>query len=154
VIPRGVSSGQATVIVQPPEGPSVSQKVNIRRNTPGLYSGTGTGESSGFAFDNKGNIFPLLICSTKPACTIAQLPLSSTPGGLDFVLYGTGFRSGAARLRIGTHRVFSRISQHAGSAGVAELNFHLPQDFPLRLYQSVLAETVNGDSNVLWIYLE
>ena len=63
-------------------------------------------------------------------------------------------RAGPAKLRIGTHIVLIYVSHHAGSAGVDELHFHLPQDFPLRLYQAVLADTVNGDSNVLWIYLD
>ena len=46
--------------------------------------------SGGFAFDSKGNVFPLVTCSTNQGCTATQLPLSSTPGGLDLVLYGTG----------------------------------------------------------------
>jgi hypothetical protein len=39
-------------------------------------------------------------------------------------------------------------------AGVDELHFHLPQDFPLRLSQAVSVETPDGESNHLWIYLE
>jgi hypothetical protein len=37
---------------------------------------------------------------------------------------------------------------------VRQLHLHLAQDFPLRLYQAILAETMDGDSNVLWIYLK
>jgi hypothetical protein len=153
-MPLGVAPGPATVIVQPTQGPSLSQKVTIRRTAPGLYSGIGTGVSGGFAFDSKGNVFPLVTCSTNQGCAATQLPLSSTPGGLDLVLYGTGFRAGLVRLRIGTHRAIVRVSYHPGSAGVNQLHFHLAQDFPLRLYQAVLVDTVEGDSNVFWIYLK
>jgi uncharacterized protein (TIGR03437 family) len=154
VMPLDLSPGPATAIVQPPQGPSLSQTVTIRRTAPGLYSGIGTGVPGGFAFDSKGNVFPLVTCSSSQGCTITPLPLSLTPGGLDFVLYGTGFRAGPDRLRIGTHTVFVRVSYHPGSAGVEQLHFHLAQDFPLRLYQAVLADTTSGDSNVFWIYLE
>jgi uncharacterized protein (TIGR03437 family) len=154
VMPLGLAPGPATAIVQPPQGPSLSQKVTIHRTAPGLYSGIGTGVSGGFAFDSKGNVFPLVTCSTNQGCTVTQLPLSSTPGGLDFVLYGTGFRAGLVRLHIGTHTVIVRVSYHPGSAGLDQLHFHLAQDFPLRLYQAVLADTMEGDSNVFWIYLK
>src|SRR5262249_30639948 len=150
VMPLDLSPGQAIVIVQPPRGPALSQKVTIRGSAPGLYSGIGTGVSSAFAFDSVGNIFPLVTCSTNQGCTVTQLPLSSTPGGLDFVLYGTGFRAGLLSLRIGTHTVIARVSYHPGIAGVNQLDLHLPQDFPLRLYQAVLAETMDADSNVIW----
>ena len=154
VMPLGLAPGPATAIVQPPQGPSLSQKVTISRTAPGLYSGIGTGVSGGFAFDSKGNVFPLVTCSTNQGCTATQLPLSSTPGGLDFVIYGTGFRAGLVRLRIGTHTLMVRVSYHPGSAGVNQLHFHLAQDFPLRLYQAVLADTMEGDSNVFWVYLK
>ena len=154
VMPLDLSPGQATVIVQPPQGPSLSQMVTIRRIAPGLYSGIRTEVSGGFAFDSKGNVFPLVTCSTNQGCTVTQLPLSSTPGGLDLVLYGTGFRAGLVRLRIGTHTVIARVSYHPGSAGVNQLHLHLAQDFPLRLYQAILGETMDGDSNVVWIYLK
>jgi len=150
VMPAGMAPGSATVIVQPPQGASLSQKVTIRRTSPGFYTGTG----SGFAFSSKGNLYPLITCSSNQGCTATPLPLSSTPGGLDFVIFGTGFRAGLARLRIGTYTIFVHISHHPGSAGVDEIRFHLPPDFPLRLYQAVLAEEVNGDTNVLWVYLE
>ena len=153
-MPLGLSPGQATVIVQPPQGPPLSQMFTIRRTSPGLYSGFGSPVSGGFAFDSKGNVFPLVTCSTNQNCTDTQLPLSSTPSGLDFVLYGTGFRAGLARLRIGTHTVTGHVSYRPGSAGVNQLHFHLAQDFPLRLYQAVMAHTMDGDSNVILIYLK
>ena len=152
-MPPGVAPGPATVIVQPSQGPSLSHTVTIRRTAPGLYP-TGTGMSGGFAFDSKGTVFPLVTCSSNQGCIVTQLPLSSTPGGLDLVLYGTGFRSGIVGLRIGTRRVIVRVSYHPGSAGVNQLQFHLAQDFPLRLYQAVLADNREGSSNVVWLYLK
>ncbi len=154
LMPPGLSPGTAAAIVQPPQGPSLSQKFTIRRTAPGIYSGIGTSVSGGFAFDARGNVFPLVTCSTNMGCTATQLPLSSTPGGLDFVLYGTGFRPGLIRLRIGTHTVVARITYRPDSAGVNQLHFHLAQDFPLRLYQAVLADSGEEDSNVVWIYLK
>ena len=150
VMPSGISPGPATVIVHPPQGASLSQKVTVRRTAPGLYVGAG----SGFAFSSKGSVFPLITCSNSQGCIATPLPLSSTPGGLDFVLYGTGFRAGFARLRIGTYAVLGYVVRHTGSAGTDEVLFHLPADFPMRLYQALLAETVDGNSNVLWIYLK
>jgi uncharacterized protein (TIGR03437 family) len=154
VMPLAISPGLATVIVQPPQGPPLSQSVIIRRTAPGLYTGVGAGVPVGFALSSKGNVFPIVTCSTNQGCYPTHLPLSSTPGGLDFVLYGTGFRAGLVRLRVGTRTVIVYVSHHLGSAGVHELRFHLPQDYPLRLYQAILAETADGHSNVLWIYLE
>ena len=154
VMPPGIAPGPATVIVLPPQGPALSQQVTIRRSAPGLYSGIGSGVSGGFAYDIQGNVFSLVTCPPNQGCTATPLPLNSTPGGLDFVLFGTGFRTGPARLRIGTHTVLAYVGYHPGSAGVDELHFHLPQDYSLKLFQAILADTVNGDTNVLWIYLE
>jgi uncharacterized protein (TIGR03437 family) len=155
VMPDAASPGAATVIVQPPRGPSLSQPVTIRATAPGLYFDSGTGSPSGYASDGNGNLFPLVVCAGQQGCGRARLPLSSTPGGLDFVLYGTGLRSGPAKLRIGTHTLDSvDIRPHPGIAGVDDLSFHLPQDYPLRLYQAISAETPDGSSNHVWIYLE
>jgi hypothetical protein len=58
-------------------------------------------------------------------------------------------------LRVGTHTLNDvRVIPHADIAGVDELHVHLPPDFPLRLYQAIAAETADGVSNYLWIYLE
>jgi hypothetical protein len=88
---------------------------------------------------------------------LTHLPLSSARGGLDFVLYATGLRAHPepVRIRIGTHTLnLVDVRPHPSVAGVDELRFHLEQDFPLRLYQAISAETPDGDSNHLWIYLE
>jgi hypothetical protein len=153
-MPLGLAPGPATALVQPPQGPSLTQKVTINHTAPGLYSGIGTEVSGGFAFDSRGNVFPLVTCSSGQGCTATQLPLSSTPAGFDLVLYGTGFRVGLVRLRIGTHTVTARVSYDRGSAGVDQLHFHLAHDFPLRLYQAVLADNREGNSNVVWLYLK
>ena len=156
VMPEVAIPGLATIIVQPPQGPSLSQPVTIRQTAPGLYFENGAAVPNGFASDNKGNVFPLATCLNQ-SCYATHLPVSSTPGGLDFVLYGTGFRAsrGFVRLRIGTHTLNDvEAPRHPKIAGVDELHFHLPQDFPLRLFQAILAETAHGDSNYLWIYLE
>jgi hypothetical protein len=111
---------------------------------------------SGFASDSNGNVFPLANCQNQ-GCTVTHLPISSTPEGLDFVLYCTGIRAGGGlvRLRLGTHTLNEvEVGQHPSIAGVDELHFHLPQDFPLRLFQAILAETPDGESNYFWIYLE
>jgi hypothetical protein len=153
-MPLAISPGPAIVVVQPPEGPALSQSIDIRGAAPGLYSGIGTGVPGGFAANGHGEVFPLVTCSSSQGCYPTPLPLSSTPGGLDFVLYGTGFPSGPARMRIGTYPIKAYAIQYRGGAGVDTLRFHLPQGFPLRLYQAVLAETTYGNSNVLWVYLE
>jgi hypothetical protein len=58
-------------------------------------------------------------------------------------------------MHIGTYTVDSvDISPHGGYAGVDDLRVHLPQDFPLHLYQSISADTGEGESNHLWIYLD
>jgi hypothetical protein len=45
-------------------------------------------------------------------------------------------------MHVGTHVVdTTAVAPHPDVAGVDELHLHLPQDFPLRLYQSVAAET-------------
>jgi hypothetical protein len=78
-------------------------------------------------------------------------------GGFDFVLYGTGLRAsrGFVRMRIGTHTLKDvHVRPHPNIAGVDELHFHFPQDFSLRLYQTILVETPDGHSSYLWIYLE
>jgi uncharacterized protein (TIGR03437 family) len=156
VMPDSAAPGRGTVVVQPPQGASVSQTVMIGRTAPGLYFDIRTATPSGYASDRDGNLFLLGGCSGRE-CYITHLPLSSTPGGLDFVLYGTGLR-GSPRsvwLRIGTHTVGSmEVRPHADIVGVDELYFHLPRDFPLRLYQVISAETPDGASNHLWLYLE
>ncbi len=142
VMPDAASPGAATLIVQPPRGPSISQQFRIRRVAPGLYFDTATA-SNGYASDSMGHVFPLTSCLNQGGCFVTPLPLSSSPDGLDFVLYG-----------IGTHTVDTvEIRPHPGIAGVDELRFHLPQDFPLRLYQTILAETRGGASNYRWTYL-
>jgi uncharacterized protein (TIGR03437 family) len=156
VMPAASSPGTATVSVQPPEGPSLSQSVRISRTAPGIFSDNGVAVPKGFASDGNGNMFPLSTCLDQ-ACYVTHLPLSSTQGGLDFVLYCTGLRvkRESLRIRIGTHTLNSvHIRPHPTTAGVDELHFHLPQDFPLRLYQAILLETSHRDSNHLWIYLE
>ena len=73
------------------------------------------------------------------------------------VLYGTGFRNatGRVRIRIGTHTIDNvTVSRHPDIAGVDELHFHLPQAFPLHLYQTISVETADAVSNHTWIYLE
>jgi len=58
-------------------------------------------------------------------------------------------------MRIGTYRLdYVDIRPHDGIAGVDDVHFHLSQDFPLRLFQAIAAETRDGVSNYLWIYLE
>jgi uncharacterized protein (TIGR03437 family) len=156
VMPDIVTPGEGTVIVQPARGASVSQAARITRTAPGLYVEMGTGAAKGYASALDGNLFPLVSCVNR-GCVITQLPLSSTTGGLDFVLYGTGLRysSDAVRLRIGTHTFeATEVRPHASIAGVDEVHFHLPQNFPVRLYQTVSAETLDGASNHTWIYLE
>jgi uncharacterized protein (TIGR03437 family) len=156
VMPLDASLGPAALIVQPPEGPSLSQPVQIIRTAPGLFSEGGGDVPNGFASDSNGNAYPLVTCPAG-ACYITQLPLSSTPGGLDFVLYATGFRTGRGpvRIRLGTHTLHGvYVRPHPDIAGVDELHFHLPQDFPLHLYQPISAETADGRSNYLWIYLK
>jgi uncharacterized protein (TIGR03437 family) len=155
VMPLDASLGPAAIIVQPPEGPSLSQPVRITRTAPGLFSDGGGDVPNGFASDSNGNAYPLVTCLAG-TCYVTQLPLSSTPGGLDFVLYATGFRAvrEPVRIRLGTHTLHGvHVRPHPDIAGVDELHFHLPQDFPLRLYQPVSAETPGGESNHLWIYL-
>jgi uncharacterized protein (TIGR03437 family) len=156
VVPLAASLGTATLIVHPPEGPSLSQAVTIRRAAPGLFSANGTAGPSGFALDRRGNVFPLVSCLNQ-SCYATHLPVSSTPRGLDFVLYGTGLRNSRehVRIRIGTYTLNSiQVRANPSLAGVDELHFPLPQDFPLRLYQAVSVETADGESNHLWIYLE
>ena len=83
--------------------------------------------------------------------------MSTAPGGLSVVLYGTGFRtpSGTVRLRVGTHAVDPvTVVAHPDYGGVDEAHFRLPQDFGLRLYQTISVETPDASSNYLWIYLQ
>ena len=150
-MPQDVAPGAATLVMQPPHSPALSQPVTIRLSAPGIYS------DIGYATDNQGNLLPLVTCPKQGGCYATPLPLSSTPGGLDVVLYGTGLRaaSGQVTMRIGTHTLRPvEIHPHAGIAGVDDLRFHLPQDFPLRLFQAISAETPDGSSNHLWIYLD
>jgi len=152
VMPDLASPGIGTIIVQPPESLTLFQPVRIASSAPGLYF-----DPSGYAVDSQGNVFPLVACSVQQGCFTTHLPVASTSGGLDFVMYGTGLRgaSGRVRMHIGTYTIESvDIRAHGGYAGVDDLQFHLPQDFPLHLYQPISAETPEGESNHLWIYLE
>src|SRR5262249_23692703 len=127
VMPEAIAPGTATVIVQPPQVPALSQSVRILATAPGLYSNMGTAAPLGYASDISGNVFPLVSCPDKRDCFITHLPVSSTPGGLDFVLYATGVRaaSGNATVRIGTHMLNSVGTRpHPDIAGVDELHFH------------------------------
>jgi uncharacterized protein (TIGR03437 family) len=156
LMPDDASPGAATLIVQPLRGPSISQPITIRKIAPGFYYAANAAPQ-GYASDSQGNLFPFVTCTNQDNCFTTQLPLSSSPGGLDFVLYGTGVRGadGHLRVRIGTHTVDSaEIRPHSGIAGLDELRFHLPQDFPLLLYQTVSAEARDAASNIVWIYLE
>jgi uncharacterized protein (TIGR03437 family) len=157
VMPNTVAAGPATLVVQPPQGPMLSQPVSVRPTAPGLYGDSGTGAPQGYAWDDQGNLFQFLTCPGLAGCGITQLPLSATPGGLNFVIYGTGFRAGSGfvKLRLGTHVLDSiDVHPHPGIAGLDEVSFHLPQDYPLHLYQTVAVETPDGSSNSLWIYLK
>jgi uncharacterized protein (TIGR03437 family) len=157
VLPDEVAPGTATIIVQPPEGPALSQPVTVHATAPGLYSYLATGAPLGYASDSNGKVYSVVMCVTERQCVLTHLPISSSPGGLDLFLYATGVRkvSGKVTLRIGTHTLEAiGIVPHPDFAGVDELHFHLPQDFPLRLYQAIAAETSDGISNYLWIYLE
>jgi uncharacterized protein (TIGR03437 family) len=156
VLPQATSPGPATAILQPPSGPSIFQAIRIGGTAPGIYTDTATGGPHGFASNSDGDVFPLASCHNQ-GCFITHLPLSSTPGGLTLVLYGTGLRglSGGVRLSIGTHTVDRvDVRPHSSFAGVDEVRFDLPREFPLRLYQVVSAETPDGASNPVWIYLE
>ena len=157
VMPETAAPGKATLVVQPPRGPSLSQPFEIRRTAAGLFFETDAEAPRGYAADAEGNLYPLVNCPAQGGCYTTQLPLSSTPGGLDFFLYGTGFRAADKHLRarIGTHTLdVIEITPHPGIAGVDKLRFHLPRDFPLVLYQPVSVETRGAKSNHLWIYLE
>jgi uncharacterized protein (TIGR03437 family) len=157
VMPDGAAPGPATVMVEPPSGAVLSQPVTIRATAPGLYYDFGSGGPLGYASDAAGTVLPLYRCVDQRGCSLTHLPVSSTARGMDIVLYGTGVRAapGRIRMRIGTYTLDAvEVISHPDVAGVDELRFHLPQDFPLRLYQSVAAETSDGTSNHLWIYLE
>jgi uncharacterized protein (TIGR03437 family) len=144
LMPDSASPGAGTIIIQPPEGPTLFQDVRIATSAPGLYFHTGTGAASGYAVDSKGNVFPVSTCSAQQGCFTTHLPIASTPGGLDLVMYGTGVHgtSCSVRMHIGTFTIDSvDTSPHGDYADVDVLRFHLPQDFPLHLYQSISAET-------------
>ena len=139
-MPEAASPGIATVIVQPPQGPSVSQAVRISPSAPGLYLDPVIGGPKGYFYDAEGNVFSLLTCLSQGSCFATHIPLSTTPGGLDFVLYGTGLRlaSGLVTLYVGTHALDSvAVVPDSEIAGVDCLRFHLPQEFPLHLYQTL-----------------
>ena len=73
------------------------------------------------------------------------------------VLYGTGIRTvtGPVTIRIGTHTLTDvTVLRHPQIAGVDELRFQIPQEFPLRLFQTISAETADGVTNLAWIYLD
>jgi uncharacterized protein (TIGR03437 family) len=158
VMPDLASPGAGTIVVQPPGGfTTLFEPVRIASSAPGLYFDPGTGAVSGYAVDSKGNVFPFATCNAQQGCITTHLPVASTPGGLDFAMYGTGLRgdSGRVRMHIGTYTIDAvDIRPHSGYAGVDELRFHLPQDFPLHLYQSISAETPEGESVHVWIYLD
>ena len=156
-MPDSTSPGAGTIIVQAPGGPTLFQAVRIASSAPGLYFDPGTGAVSGYAVDSKGNVLPLSTCTVQQGCFATHLPVASTPGGLDFVIYGTGLRGGfgGVRMHVGTYTIEAvDIRAHGSYAGVDDLRFHLPQDFPLHLYQPISAESAEGESNHLWIYLE
>jgi uncharacterized protein (TIGR03437 family) len=157
LLPDAAAPGDATLTVQPPQGPALSQAVTIRRVAPGIYYDSRTDAPVGFVSDNMGTATPLSTCTQAGPCRIARLQLASTPGGLEMILYGTGFRNatGQVRIHIGTHVIDNvTVSRHPDIAGVDELHFHVPQDFPLHLYQTISVETANAVSNHPWIYLE
>jgi uncharacterized protein (TIGR03437 family) len=154
-IPDDAAPGPSTLFVQPPRGPALSQPITIQQSSPGLYSVSGN--PAGFASDSQGNMFPFFTCPQPSQCQPTHLPLSSTPGGLDFVVYATGLRGalGPVRMHIGTYTVAPvKVTPRDGAAGIDAITFHLPQDFPLQLFQAVAAETADGVSNYLFIYLE
>jgi uncharacterized protein (TIGR03437 family) len=155
VMPGDAAPGRSTLFVQPPRGPALSQSITIEQSSPGLYSVSGS--PAGFARDSQGNMFPIVMCPQPPQCQATHLPLSSTPGGLDFVVYATGMRGalGPVRMHIGTYTVGRvKVTPRDDAAGIDAVTFHLPHDFPLRLLQAVAAETADGVSNYLFIYLE
>ena len=79
------------------------------------------------------------------------------PGRIRFVLYATGLRRGrdAVRLRIDTRTLDAvSVQPHAENCGRGRTALPPPEDFPLRLYQSILAETPDEQSNYLWIDLK
>src|SRR5262249_33743728 len=145
VMPAAAAPGPATLIVQPPQGPSLSQTVSVRVTSPGLFPES-VGAPRGFAWDRAGHYFALGNCIAATRCFVALAPFSWAAGGLVFVLYATALRAGGSsiKVRIGTYTLESAARPHADIAGVDELRFHLPQDFPLRLYQTILAETPDG----------
>lgn len=154
-----VVPGPATIRVQPPEGPLLTQSVKVSAPAPGLFSAdfSGAGAPLGFALNNNLSVFPLAACSNPYQCSVPILPLSSSKGGLDFVLYVTGLRESPeqARVQIGTFRLdAARIFPSGDFPGLDEAHFHLPQDFPLRLYQLISVEAPGAPSNYLWVRLE
>ena len=55
----------------------------------------------------------------------------------------------------GTHLIDTvTVAPHTGIAGMDDIRFNLPRDFPLRLFQLVSIETPDGVSNSHWIYLD
>ena len=104
VMPDFVTPGPAILAVQPPQGPPLSQSIRIRPTAPGLYFEDGTAAPRGYASDREGNLFPLTVCQNGQGCYAVHLPLSSTSGGLDLVLYGTGFGQRLAASRYASAR--------------------------------------------------
>jgi uncharacterized protein (TIGR03437 family) len=156
VMPDDAMPGSGTFSVQPPEGPALSQPMSIGGSAPGIYWDGALGAPRGYASDSKGNVYEFVTCPSQRQCSTTHLPLSSAPGGLDFIFYGTGLRAslGPIKVHIGTYEVGAMVHPHPGITGVDDLHFHLPSEFPLRLFQTISAETPDGWSNHLWIYLE
>jgi uncharacterized protein (TIGR03437 family) len=157
VLPDSTVPGGATLVVQPSEGPDLYQQVTILKAAPGLFPDVSGGAPLGYASDARGRIMIFSNCPPARGCTANILPVASTPGGLDFVLYGTGLRNltDHPRVRIGAHTVNAvSMTPNPDYAGVEELRFHLSQDFPLHLFQAISVETGNAHSNYLWIRLE
>ena len=157
VLPDSTAPGISTLVLQPPDGPSIYQQVAILQTAPGLYTDLSGGAPSGYASDPAGTITTFSNCLPARGCTVNILPVASTAGGLDLVLYGTGLRNltDHPRVRIGTHTVDAiSMTPHPSIAGVDEVRFRLAQDFPLHLYQAISVETDDAHSNYLWIRLE
>ena len=72
---------------------------------------------------------------TKPMSKTSALPLLITL---------------AAAITLDAARVFPS----GDFPGLDEAHFHLPQDFPLRLYQLISVEAPGAPSNYLWVRLE
>jgi len=156
LIPDAAAAGAGSLLLQPPQGPALSQPVTIRRGAPGLYFEPNSGAPVGFAIDSRSQTTPLSTCEPSGRCNLNTLRVASTPGGLDVILYGTGFRHAeGVKVRIGTHVIEGVVVlPHPEIAGVDEAHFHLGPEFSLHLYQAISIETAEAVSPHCWIYLE